>query len=311
MPAWPSASGLRKAETHPGIEYLAAFVSDSPTAKIDLENGQASPLIFRMRDRLSFMRTNELREARLGKAEIEDKLRHNAWEMTQLADHTKTAGRARAAEAARMDGPRLSQDRHRRLRLPGAQDLRRQARASCGVLGVQLEVNFVGTGDDSEHAFHNTDRFMRRQGYELFRLDVRTYSTRALPARYVWPTPAETVTGRPWQGEAYYARDIDAGARRATSAPSWPRSSRPGRCPMRPPSCCSPSATSLSTVIDVDKALDLLALQAQSDRGTRLGYQAYMRTFEADAPSFYRPEGDISLAERLGAAWRAFKRPRP
>ena len=65
------------------------------------------------------------------------------------------------------------------------------------MLGVQLEVNFVGTGDDSEHAFHNTDRFMRRQGYELFRLDVRTYSTRALPARYVWPTPAETVTGRP------------------------------------------------------------------------------------------------------------------
>ena len=62
---------LQKAETHPGIEYVAGFVSDSSTAKVDLENGQASPLIFRMRDRLSFMRTHELREARLGKAEIE------------------------------------------------------------------------------------------------------------------------------------------------------------------------------------------------------------------------------------------------
>ena len=61
----------------------------------------------------------------------------------------------------------------------------------AGVLGVQLEANFVGTDAPSEHAFHNTDRFMRKQGYELFRLDVRNYSSRALPARYVWPTPAE------------------------------------------------------------------------------------------------------------------------
>ena len=43
---------------------------------------------------------------------------------------------------------------------------------------------------------------------DLFRLDVRNFSVRALPARYIWPTPAETVSGRPFQGEAYYARDV-------------------------------------------------------------------------------------------------------
>jgi hypothetical protein len=299
---------LRKAETHPGIEYLAAFVSDSPTAKIDLENGQASPLIFRMRDRLSFMRTNELREARLGKAEIEDKLRHNAWEMTKLADHTRP-----------LVAPELLKQRgwtdvdYLKIDIDGSDFLVLKTfdsrLAELGVLGVQLEVNFVGTGDDSEHAFHNTDRFMRRQGYELFRLDVRTYSTRALPARYVWPTPAETVTGRPWQGEAYYAREIDAGlscekrAKLAAIFSAW-------SVPDAAAELLLAQRYSLSKVIDVDQGLDLLALQAQADRGTRLGYQAYMRTFEADAPSFYRPEGNISLAERLGAAWRAFRKPR-
>jgi len=299
---------LQKAETHSGIEYVAGFVSDSATAKVDLENGQASPLIFRMRDRLSFMRTNELREARLGKAEIEDKLRHNAWEMTQLADHTRplVAPELLAARGwTDLDYLKIDIDGSDFLVLKTFDG----KLAELGVLGVQLEVNFVGTGDDSEHAFHNTDRFMRRQGYELFRLDVRTYSTRALPARYVWPTPAETVTGRPWQGEAYYARDIDAplsDAKRAKLAAIFSAWSVPDAAA----ELLLAQRDSLSTVIDVDKALDLLALQAQSDRGTRLGYQAYMRTFETDHPSFYRPEGNISLAERLTAAWRAFRKPR-
>lgn len=300
---------LAKAETNPDVEYLAAFVSDSPTATIDLENGQASPLIFKIRDRLSFMRTNELREARLSKAKLDDKLRHNAWEMTRLADHTRPVV---VPELLRARG--WSDVDYLKIDIDGSDFLVLKTfegrLAELGVLGVQLEVNFVGTGDDSEHAFHNTDRFMRRQGYELFRLDVRTYSTRALPARYVWPTPAETVTGRPWQGEAYYARDIDTpgldAAKRAKLAAIFSAWSVPDAAA----ELLLAQRDSISKVIDVDKGLDLLALQAQEDRGTRLGYQAYMRTFESDAPSFYRREGNISLRERLEAAWRAFRKPR-
>ena len=63
---------LRQAENNRDIDYITAFVADSPTARIDLENGQASPLIFRIRDRLSFMRTTELRRERLEQGQHPD-----------------------------------------------------------------------------------------------------------------------------------------------------------------------------------------------------------------------------------------------
>ena len=66
----------------------------------------------------------------------------------------------------------------------------------------------------------------------------------------------------------------------------------------------------LMPILDVDKGLDLLAAQSQPDRSRKLGYRAYIREFEADPPSFYRPEGDYTLGERLAAAWRGFISPR-
>jgi len=200
---------LRVTETNPDIEYVAAFASDSTDSKIEVK--QASPLIFKIRERLSFMRTTELREARLGKATTEEKLRHNAWEETELADHTKPVvvpDLLAARGWTDLDYLKIDIDGSD-FRVLKTFDGKLHR---LGVLGVQLEVNFVGAGTLGEHAFHNTDRFMRRQGYELFRLDVRTYSSRALPARYVWPTPAETLFGRPFQGEAWYARDFEGAA---------------------------------------------------------------------------------------------------
>ncbi len=177
-------------ETNPEVEYVAAFASDSADSKIEVK--QASPLIFKIRDRLSFMRTTELREARLGTAATEEKLRHNAWELTELADHTKPVVVPELLAARRwtdLDYLKIDIDGSD-FRVLKTFDGKLHR---LGVLGVQLEVNFVGAGTLGEHAFHNTDRFMRQRGYELFRLDVRNYSSRALPARYVWPTPAETA----------------------------------------------------------------------------------------------------------------------
>jgi hypothetical protein len=184
-------------------------------------------------------------------------------------------------------------------------------------MAVQLEVNFVGTDDPRDHTFHNTDRFLRSQGFDLFRLDVRNFSTRALPARYVWPTPAETVSGRPFQGEAYYARDVLASHRTTAGArfgveklaklaavfSAW-------EIPDAAAELLTARRETLATLFDVDAGLDLLAAQIQADRGRPLSYRAYMERFEADVPAFYRPEGPVPMRERLKSAWRGYWYPR-
>ena len=262
-----------------------------------------------IRERLSFMRTREIRAARLAKAAIEEQLRHNEWEMTELADSTKPVA---VAELLASRG--WTEFDYLKIDIDGSdfevlQTLDGRLKP-IGVLGVQLEVNFVGTDAASEHAFHNTDRFMRKQGYELFRLDVRNYSSRALPARYVWPTPAETLSGRPFQGEAYYGRDIDAAGFDAAKLLKLAAIYAAWGLPDMAAELLLARRAEISGSIDIDKALDLLAAASPPDRSRKLDYRSYMRTFEADAPSFYRREGDYSLGERLAAAWAAFRHPR-
>jgi hypothetical protein len=300
---------LRKAEKSDSIEYVAAFVAGRPDKKIDPTRSQASDLILAVRERLSFMRTRELREARLASAEIEEKLRHNAWELTQLADAAKPL-----VVPDLLAAKRFTEVDYMKIDIDGSDWEVLQTFdgkfGTLGVLAVQLEVNFVGTDAPTEHAFHNTDRFMRTQGFELFRLDVRNYSSRALPARYVWPTPAETLSGRPFQGEAYYARDIatqglspQKQAKLAAIFALW-------ELPDLAAELLLARRSELAPLLNVDKGLDLLARQAQSSQGGKLDYRAYMQRFEEDSEEFYRREGHVSLGERLAAAWRAYKNPR-
>ncbi len=300
---------LARAETLPGVQYVPTFVAGIAGKPVDLERGQASPLIMAIRERLSFMRTREIRAARLAQAEIEEQLRHNAWEMTELADSTRPVAVAELLAArgwTELDYIKIDIDGSDFEVLRTLDGKLRPA----GVLGVQLEVNFVGTDAPDEHAFHNTDRFMRRQGYELLRLDVRNYSSRALPARYVWPTPAETLTGRPFQGEAYYGRDVDAAGLDAAKLLKLAAIHAAWGVPDMAAELLLARRAELATRIDIDKALDLLAAAAQPDRTRKLDYRRYMQSFESDSPAFYRREGDYTLRERLAAAWAAFRFPR-
>lgn len=76
------------------------------------------------------------------------------------------------------------------------------------VLACVLEVNFFGSTDPTDHSFHNTDRFMRAHGFELFELSVRRGSAVALPAPFRCDgAPHETQIGRIIQGDALYLRD--------------------------------------------------------------------------------------------------------
>jgi hypothetical protein len=299
---------LAKVETLPGVEYVPAFVAGVAGKPVDLEHGQASPLIMAVRERLSFMRTREIRQARLAKAEIEEQLRHNAWEMTDLADSTKPV-----AVTDLLTARGWTDFDYLKIDIDGCdfevlQTFDGKLRPA-GVLGVQLEVNFVGTAADSDHTFHNTDRFMRRQGYELLRLDVRNYSSRALPGPYVWPTPAETQYGRPFQGEAWYGRDFEGAAFEPAKLLKLAAIYSAIGVPDMAAELLIKRRGEL-VGFDVERGLDLLAAQAQPERSRKLGYRRYMQGFEADAPSFYRREGNYTWTERLAAAWAAFHKPR-
>ena len=302
-------------ERNPDVAYVPGFVAPSADSKIDLSAGPAAPLIMEMRDRMSFMRTREIREARLKQASTVELLRNNAWEMTGLADP------ARPLVAPELLAERGWSDLdYLKLDVDGADFEILQSFAGrfdpLRVIAVQLEVNFVGTERADEHTFHNTDRFMRSQGFDLFRLDVRNFSSRALPARYIWPTPAETVSGRPFQGEAYYTRDVLASHRAAAAAAlgaeklakiaavlsAWD-------VPDAAAELLLARRDAMAGIFDVEAGLDLLAAQTQSRRRP-LGYRDYMATFEADRPGFYRPEGAIPMWERLKSAWRGYWHPR-
>ena len=86
----------------------------------------------------------------------------------------------------------------------------REVLADKQVLGVAAEVNWFGSANPSEPTFHNTDRFLRRQGYALFGVTVRPYSRTDLPAPFLRELYAETRFGQPYQGDAIYVRDLAA-----------------------------------------------------------------------------------------------------
>jgi FkbM family methyltransferase len=86
----------------------------------------------------------------------------------------------------------------------------RDVLAASQVLGVGMEVNWFGSANPTEHTFHNTDRFLREQGFTLFGFSCRRYSRTDLPAPFETEAFAHTHFGQPYQGDAVYVRDLAA-----------------------------------------------------------------------------------------------------
>jgi len=72
------------------------------------------------------------------------------------------------------------------------------------VLGFKLEVNFNGSSDPYDHTFHNMDRLMRKNGFELYDLSLRRYTKNALPGPFEGNFFGQTVNGALAQGDAVY-----------------------------------------------------------------------------------------------------------
>jgi hypothetical protein len=166
------------------------------------------------------------------------------------------------------------------------------------VLGVLMEVNFEGSFSPHHHTFHNTDRYLRRHGFDLFDLTMRRYSSGALPSPFLYGYAAQTVKGRPLQGDALYLRDFAWSTE--TTVPDDYTAAKIARlvalfCLFDLHDQAAETALrfrrKLGELIDVDDLLDRLAAEVQTGDGPVLSYKAYMERFRSLDAGFFNAAG--------------------
>lgn len=314
---------LAAEEKQADVHYIAGFAGIPPDHPFAVRTRDRPPLSRDVYARTSARRMMDLRKQRLKEAPLDDRLRHNAWQMTELADPAKPVIVPEVLRQMGFDNVDLlkvdidSDD----FRVLNSFDDR--AFDDLGLLAARLEVNLFGGPDDTTNTFHNTDRFMRSRGFDLVALDERVYSMASLPAPFVISTPAQTETGRVFQADAYYVRDLASSefsdvagrmsdekiAKLAAIYSIWNQ-------PDGAAELLVVFRDRLTNVFAVDAALELLAVQAQSGVEQPLAYRDYIAKFEGDSADFYPkpwtpppPPPPKTLRRRLAAAFQAYRDP--
>jgi hypothetical protein len=80
---------------------------------------------------------------------------------------------------------------------------------SLEILGFKMEVNFTGTNNPHDHSFHNMDRMMRSHKFELMDLELRRYTHKTLPGKFLFNFFGQTETGALAQGDAIYIKQCE------------------------------------------------------------------------------------------------------
>ena len=311
---------LKRAETHPGIRYIAGFAGLPPDHPFLKQKQGRSDWGRNPWDRLSTAKSlASMASGRLSNAE---KTAANLWPEMELADSSQVIvvpEYLRDTGVESVDFVKIDVDGKDFDVLNSFGS----ALDTSGILGLGLEVNFHGSPRETDHAFHNTDRFMKAKGFELFNLTVRRYSLAALPSRYLLDVPAQTEFGRPLQGDALYVRDLGNPEHQEFAAGLPPIKLLNLVCvfaAFKLPDCAAEIALRfrqrLSPLCDVDHLLDLLSEQAQGAGERRLSYREYMERFAAQDGMFFpagstpasaptlMPRSFLPILRRLRRAWR-------
>jgi Methyltransferase FkbM domain len=283
---------LNAVETLPGVHYVPAFVGLPQDHPVALRRGgkpyvQRSPWW-----RFSIARSRAIQNKLNPPTTDEELTARNLWQQTALADPDNPVYLPdffRDHAIVDIDFIKIDVDGPDFDILQTLSD----SLMKLNVLAVGLEVNFVGSPDETDHTFHNTDRFMRRLEFELAYLVVKPYSLAALPARYAGDIPAEAVSGRPFQGDALYVRDFgdpdQAAGRDFPAAKMAKLASIFAAFGLY--DCAAEVVLThrhrLAALLDPDGLLDLLCTEAQGDQEPKLSYPDYIAAFEQDDPRFY------------------------
>jgi len=153
-------------------------------------------------------------------------------------------------------------------------------------LGLKLEVNFFGTAEEDTNSFHNTDRLLRRHGFELFGLTTRNYSMAALPAVFSWGALGPTAFGRILQGDAVYFRDPLGEERPAELSATRLLKLACMFELFDLPDCAAEILLRFGDSIGRKDTAQLLDLLVPRLDGDNLSYEKYLARFNADPRSF-------------------------
>ncbi len=196
---------LNACETNPNVTYHAGYIGLPDDHPIIRGRGCVGPIGNNPWERLSTAWAMKLLSK--NSDDNETKVRQNRWPETQLADPSTRMTLAdfiRMNQIDTVDFIKLDIDGNDFYALVSCEEMINLR----GVIGFMLEVNYCGTDSETDHTFHNTDRFMRKYQFELLDLGIRRYSHKAVPAPFVSPALAQTTWGPPLQGDAIYLRDI-------------------------------------------------------------------------------------------------------
>lgn len=283
---------LRAAERLSGVSYEAGFVGVPNGHHLALDLAGRSFVARTPWNRLSVARTLAVREEFLKRADNKALTNINAWPRTRLASPEPIFLPDYVARHGFDDLDFVKID------VDGADFVILQSLFECAIgrtiLGLMLEVNFHGSDDPRDNTFHNIDRFMRRMGFDLFDLSIRRYSSSALPYPYEYDLPAQTLGGRPFQGDAFYVRDLGvpemadhAAGLSAEKIAKVAAIFAIGGLHDQAAETLTHFAARLAEVMEVEPVLELLAGQVQKGQVSPLSYRDYLAAFERDDALFY------------------------
>jgi hypothetical protein len=281
---------LTKLETNKNIHYYSSFVGLPDEHDFVLKRNKKLPYSGCPWNRLSSQFATEIMNQKIAKDKKLEIL--NDWHNSDLVDVNKKIGITDLANKFSMtdlDFIKIDIDSYDLDALISSEEIQR----SSPVLGYALEVNFYGSNNDTDHTFHNTDKIMRSAGFDLFDLSVRRYSSRQLPAMYAIDGPAQTIIGRPFQGDAIYLRDpMSKGTDGAPKCPDLTEYKLIKLAclfelfglPDHAAELVEGYSSVLKKILDINEILDILTEEVA---GKKITYNDYMNLFEQDPTKFY------------------------
>jgi hypothetical protein len=279
---------LSAQETNPLVRYRSRFTGLPEDDPFVLRRGAREPWTGNPWNRLSTKLASEILQSRITK-EAERLSTLNDWQGCTLApSETKVTIDSLVQEEKLTDLDFIKVD------VDGYDlDVILSSEKSTNqfpVIGYMLEINFFGSDSESDNTFHNTDRLMRRWGFDLFGLSVRHYSSSALPAPFKFNWPGYTIFGRPYQGDAVYLRDPIAKAHERSLQLSGSKLLKLAslfECFGLPDHAAELIVANRHALSNLCKPEELLCILANEIDPTVRNYSEYLERFSSDPTTFY------------------------